>query len=1248
MASLNIENWTPSNVAEWIKGLGPQFESCAESFVDEEINGKALLTINTEYLGELDIKDSNDQNAVLDAVRCLIEVESCLQEETVHGQVVVVNSQTKKLIDKLEKEGLEASEGDVNTSQSSMKNAEQVYQLAKKLLSWLLRTPFSEMNACWPLKDSVCRVVRDMTDESLLKNREHLQENLKKIQLSFENFLNEEPLHEAFKQPSILVNEEFTLEGEGLGIGITTIHHIHTVNSVAVESPAGKNGNIKNGDEIVNVNGQCVIAWPQKNVINLMKLKDDSVSLTLKKLPLVKGPLNKPSDKTGTPLSEMNVVMDRTKVVPERQARAEMKEAGIKEETSLEMQAIENENAAEENSKVEARIEGIKEEEEGKQDVVENGTSKVENVEPVPEKDEEKKVEEQEAPAKDKDKTGENEIKVEAEKDGEVEKPEDGEKEAESEELKNGEKVDETKPDDVEKNGGETKEEAADKTEEEEAPVVAPEDKSEEVEAPSEDQGKIVDTASGEGNDGAAKIEENGDVNADAKEAESLEKKAEVKNEKIVNGEATVETPQKLEIIQTEKTDQTSSTEPKKTEESDPIVEINVQAASPKKEASELTVTQNGENDVPTSPKPEPVSPSKKPSRPDLPRMKMGSVKNVTVGGTKRKEVEVYGVVRRQKNQNQIAGTATKRISCIELGEADCEGWLTKRSGGHGLTPTRWRRQWCVLKEEHLYYYKTSFDREAGGVIEMTGYNMSASPEIKKPFAFKCEKDGAKKYFFHADNEVDREMWIKALNATARGEKKPKETGVPQMHENAERKGSVSGLKVSQANRPRTGSVLAGIRFNYYDDEDIERDRKVAHEPAQRENEGLVNGQKADPEQSTGDENAACQNVLKIAAGVSDDEKKTDSNEKNTTDEANNESQEKGGEEQAKDTPTTNVDNIEHNKDSQDTSESKDKTVNEDSSVVVGTQEGTIGKDSAEMNEDVATKSEEETVKLDDSTTKSEVKSETSEDAPQKLEDDTTKCEDVSSGSVEETVKPEDTTTKSEQKVETCKDDVPKSEEETTKPEDVTLISEVETKQPENSTTTADDTVENAEVVTPSSEEDTTKPEDREPKSEDSTTKSEDSTTKSDDSTTKSEDNVETPKSDETTVESNDCTANSEDKSETCEEKAETSEEKPKDEFEEVAESIKEAEIGIDGSEKSAGAILRKLSMNSESEIMDKVVKLRILRQSLKDKEQSMDAIDELLTSEVTPESIAQWRAKYETITNSSENGNDLNENSQL
>lgn len=36
-------------------GLGAQFESSSEGFIEEEINGKALLTINVEYLSELSV-----------------------------------------------------------------------------------------------------------------------------------------------------------------------------------------------------------------------------------------------------------------------------------------------------------------------------------------------------------------------------------------------------------------------------------------------------------------------------------------------------------------------------------------------------------------------------------------------------------------------------------------------------------------------------------------------------------------------------------------------------------------------------------------------------------------------------------------------------------------------------------------------------------------------------------------------------------------------------------------------------------------------------------------------------------------------------------------------------------------------------------------------------------------------------------------------------------------------------------------
>ena len=58
---------------------------------------------------------------------------------------------------------------------------------------------------------------------------------------------------------------------------------------------------------------------------------------------------------------------------------------------------------------------------------------------------------------------------------------------------------------------------------------------------------------------------------------------------------------------------------------------------------------------------------------------------------------------------------------------------------------------------------------------------------------------------------MDRESWIKTLNSASRGERKQKELGAGLISEPTEHKGSVSGLKTAQSNRPRTGSVLAGM-----------------------------------------------------------------------------------------------------------------------------------------------------------------------------------------------------------------------------------------------------------------------------------------------------------------------------------------------------------------------------------------------------------------------------------------------------
>lgn len=51
---------------------------------------------------------------------------------------------------------------------------------------------------------------------------------------------------------------------------------------------------------------------------------------------------------------------------------------------------------------------------------------------------------------------------------------------------------------------------------------------------------------------------------------------------------------------------------------------------------------------------------------------------------------------------------------------------------GGPLFFSSWKRKWVVLKEGKLYYFKTAFDPEASGAINMDGVTVAQAPETKK------------------------------------------------------------------------------------------------------------------------------------------------------------------------------------------------------------------------------------------------------------------------------------------------------------------------------------------------------------------------------------------------------------------------------------------------------------------------------------------------------------------------------------
>eukprot|EP00118_Oscarella_pearsei_P004733 m.20684 g.20684 ORF g.20684 m.20684 type:complete len:956 (+) comp28062_c0_seq2:96-2963(+) len=141
------------------------------------------------------------------------------------------------------------------------------------------------------------------------------------------------------------------------------------------------------------------------------------------------------------------------------------------------------------------------------------------------------------------------------------------------------------------------------------------------------------------------------------------------------------------------------------------------------------------------------------------------AVSEVEVQGKKVKEVTISSPAEKTFPEAP-SGEVPTDVPCMNIKDPDCEGWLYK-IGGTGITPRNWRHRWFVMKGPTLYYYKTSFDMSALGIVYLSGYKIELCPEVKKPFAFKAVKDGAKSCYYYADTEADMIKWMKHMNIAA-------------------------------------------------------------------------------------------------------------------------------------------------------------------------------------------------------------------------------------------------------------------------------------------------------------------------------------------------------------------------------------------------------------------------------------------------------------------------------------------------
>ncbi|XP_075806213.1 interactor protein for cytohesin exchange factors 1 isoform X2 [Microtus pennsylvanicus] len=120
----------------------------------------------------------------------------------------------------------------------------------------------------------------------------------------------------------------------------------------------------------------------------------------------------------------------------------------------------------------------------------------------------------------------------------------------------------------------------------------------------------------------------------------------------------------------------------------------------------------------------------------------------------------------RQKPRKKTQGFFTmsrRRISCKDLGHADCQGWLYKKKEKGTFLSNKWKKFWVVLKGSSLYWYSNQMAEKADGFVNLPDFTVERASECKKKHAFKINHPEIKTFYFAAENLQEMNMWLSKL-----------------------------------------------------------------------------------------------------------------------------------------------------------------------------------------------------------------------------------------------------------------------------------------------------------------------------------------------------------------------------------------------------------------------------------------------------------------------------------------------------
>ncbi|XP_061903873.1 connector enhancer of kinase suppressor of ras 2-like isoform X5 [Entelurus aequoreus] len=124
---------------------------------------------------------------------------------------------------------------------------------------------------------------------------------------------------------------------------------------------------------------------------------------------------------------------------------------------------------------------------------------------------------------------------------------------------------------------------------------------------------------------------------------------------------------------------------------------------------------------------------------------------------------------KKSKGGSPMASISKRRISCRDLGQGDCEGWLWKKKDAKTYFSQKWKKYWFILKDTCLYWYMNEEDEKAEGFVNLPEFKIDRATECRRKFAFKACHPKIKTFYFAAENVDDMSRWLSRLSMAVAG-----------------------------------------------------------------------------------------------------------------------------------------------------------------------------------------------------------------------------------------------------------------------------------------------------------------------------------------------------------------------------------------------------------------------------------------------------------------------------------------------